>query len=95
MIIIALSNPARDNMHHQASAQILTGDAKNLQERRERERERESEARLVHFLRGARKNRGVYEVGGLPTKNVSGRGNDRGRRVAAEFIENRRIFQLF
>jgi hypothetical protein len=28
----------------------------------------------VHFLRGARKNRGVYEVGGLPTKNVSGRG---------------------
>jgi hypothetical protein len=71
MIIIALSNPARDNMHdHQASAQILTGDAKILQER-ERERERESEARLVQFLRGARKNRGVYEGGGLPTKNVS------------------------
>jgi hypothetical protein len=48
MIIIALSNPARDNMHdHQASAQILTGDAKILQEREERERERSATGALL------------------------------------------------
>jgi hypothetical protein len=59
IIIIALSNPARDNMHdHQASAQILTGDAKILQER-EREREREQSATGAVLARSSKEPGGI------------------------------------
>jgi hypothetical protein len=57
IIIIALSNPARDNMHdHQASAQILTGDAKILQER---EREREQSATGAVLARSSKEPGGI------------------------------------
>jgi len=89
MIIIALSNPARDNMHdHQASAQILTGDAKIL---RERERAKPDWCSSCKELE---RTGGYMRVADCLPKMSVDEENDRGRRVAAELIENRRIFSV-
>jgi len=89
MIIIALSNPARDNMlDHQTSAQILTGDAKILQER-ERERER-AKRDWCSSCEELERTGGYMRVADCLLKMSVDEENDGGRGVAAELIENRR-----
>ncbi len=74
-------------MHdHQASAQILSGDAKFLQER-ERERAKRDWSGSCKELE---RTGGYMRVADCLPKMSVDEENDRGRRVAAELIENRR-----